>query len=276
MEWMGLEWVKVPGNGSVREEVLQIYNSLHEKQLKHIYEPEPGLFICESRKVVGRALDAGYEPESLLIEEGRESLLEGLRLPEGCVVYQASGDVMRELAGYRLTGGLLAAMRRRRLPELPMVCRGARRIAVLDDIENPTNVGAIFRSAAAMGMDAVLLTKGCSDPLYRRCARVSMGTVFQIPWTYADIPDLRRMRETGVLFVALALEDGADSIDAARIKAAEKAALVLGNEDCGISQEVRGICDMAAKIPMASGVDSLNVAAASAVAFWETGKGMSG
>ena len=252
---------------------LDIYTKISEVQLKRYYEPKPGLFIAESDKVIQRALSAGYEPVSFLVEESkadRVEMLMGTR--EMFPVYIAKEALLKDLLGYELTGGMLCTMRRKSSRSMEGVLAGAKRIVVLDTVTNPTNGGAIFRSAAALGMDAVLLTKGCSDPLYRRFARVSMGAVFQIPWTY--ISDQKEewvslLKEFGYTTVALALDEAAVSIEDARLKTRERIALILGNEGNGLSREIVEACDFCAKIPMANGVDSLNVAAASAVAFWE-------
>ena len=252
---------------------LDIYTKVSEVQLKRYYEPRPGVFIAESEKVIQRALLAGYEPVSFLVEESKAGHTEMLMAAgEELPVYTAKETTLKGLLGYELTGGMLCAMRRKESRSAEEILAGAKRIAVLDTVTNPTNGGAIFRSAAALGMDAVLLTKGCSDPLYRRFARVSMGTVFQIPWTYVGggAEDwISVLKKQGFTTVALALEEKAVSIEDERLKNAERTAVVLGNEGNGLSREVVEACDYCATIPMANGVDSLNVAAASAVAFWE-------
>ena len=257
---------------------LDVYARLSEGQLLHYYEPDPGLFIAESPKVIGRALDAGYEPVSLLMEpehvegEAREVVSRCGGIP----VYTAEARI---LTGFQLTRGVLCAMRRRRLPDAASLCAGARRVAVLENVMNPTNVGAIFRSAAALGMDAVLLTPGCSDPLYRRAARVSMGTVFQVPWTFFDQKEalwpekgMGALRELGFKTAAMALKRDSVSIDDPALLAEERLAVVLGTEGDGLAAETIADCDYTVMIPMAHGVDSLNVAAASAVAFWALGR----
>lgn len=255
---------------------LDIYARLSETQLAHIYEPQNGLFIAESPKVIERALDAGYEPVSLLAQ--REHVVgQAQHIIARCgdvPVYTADFDVLTRLTGFALTRGVLCAMRRRPLPPLSQVCAGARRVAVLEDVMNPTNVGAIFRSAAALNIDAVLLTSACSDPLYRRAVRVSMGTVFQVPWTVlgSSADYLAQLRELGFASVAMALSDDSVSIDDPRLAAEERLAIVLGTEGEGLAASTIAACDYTARIPMAHGVDSLNVAAASAVAFWELGK----
>lgn len=312
---------------------LDIYARMSENQLAHIYEPDIGLFIAESSNVIQRALNAGYEPVSILIEKKQldrwmqkesalksemESMSDQIDLPAGnngdpadvvlehimatcrdIPVYTAEYDELTKLTGFALTRGLLCAMRRRVLPSAEEVCRDARRIAVLENVMNPTNVGAIFRSAAALGMDAVLLTGGCSDPLYRRSARVSMGTVFQIPWTYiedltgdnvevvpqsksGEYPDnkldidrqdgIERLHAMGFKTASMALRNDTIDINDPRLKEVEKLAVILGTEGEGLKTSTIDASDFTIKIPMFHGVDSLNVAAASAVAFWELGK----
>lgn len=257
---------------------LDIYTHLNEPQLFHYHEPEQGLFIAESPNVILRALEAGYAPVSLLLEH-KCMAGAGAELIAGCPqipVYTAELAVLKKLTGFALTRGALCAFRRRPMPEAPVLCANSRRVAVLENITNPTNVGAIFRSAAALSVDAVLLSPNCCDPLYRRSARVSMGTVFQIPWTYLgnkteDWPGfgISLLKSSGFKTVALALCDKSVSIDDPRLKAEEKLAVLLGNEGDGLSPHTIAECDYTARIPMARGVDSLNVAAASAVAFWE-------
>ena len=256
---------------------LDIYARLNENQLFRYYEPEPGLFIAESPKVIERALNAGYEPISFLVEKKH---IEGeakdvLARCSGIPVYTAESDILTQLTGFQLTRGALCAMRRRALPSLTEICSGARRIAILEQVMNPTNIGAIFRSAAALNMDAVILTPGCSDPLYRRASRVSMGTVFQIPWTVADNwpqPVMSQLKQLGFKTAAMALSDNSVSIDDARLLSEEKLAIILGTEGDGLAETTIADCDYTVKIPMTHGVDSLNVAAASAVAFWQLGK----
>ena len=268
---------------------LSIYASSSETQLLHYYEPDLGIFIAESLRVIGRALDAGYEPMSLLVEPGVLEETEGnvfSRIGE-VPVYVAEANVLSQLAGYKLTGGALCAMRRKELPAVETVREGKKRIAVLEGVTNPTNVGAIFRSAAALGVEAILMTQDCSDPLYRRAARVSMGTVFQIPWGFLPkkrnenpAEDSKRkpeeyavnvelLKELGYTTVAMALTDRSVSIADEHLQQAEKLAILLGNENFGLTEATIAGCDYTAKIPMQHGVDSLNVAAASAVAFWE-------
>ena len=260
---------------------LDVYARLSENQLRTFYEPNGGLFVAESPKVIERALNAGYEPVSFLMEprhiegEARELLAKCPNIP----VYTAGLDVLTKLTGYPLTRGTLCAMRRPPLPPVEEILGKACRVAVLEDVVNPTNVGAIFRSAAALGMDAVLLTSACSDPLYRRAARVSMGTVFQIPWTFFDKkstewPDagLRCLHEFGFKTAAMALSDDSVSIDDPSLLAEEKLAVILGTEGNGLSVHTIASCDYTVRIPMSHEVASLNVAAASAVAFWQLGR----
>ena len=259
---------------------LDVYARTSEVQLLRYYEPEPGLFIAESPKVIERALNAGYEPLSFLVEHKdleaeAKRILE--RYPE-IPVYTAEYDVLVGMTGYALARGMLCAMKRRRLPSVEEICQNTSRIAILENVVNPTNIGAIFRSAAALHMDAVLLTSGCGDPLYRRAARVSMGTVFQIPWTYFDKKSswpeegMKSIQNLGFKTVAMALRDDSFSIDDPKLLAEEKLAIVLGTEGDGLASQTIADCDYTVKIPMSHGVDSLNVAAASAVAFWELGR----
>ena len=250
---------------------LDVYARLTEAQLLNRFEPAKGMFIAESTKVIMRALDAGCEPVSILVERSRmvgESL-DVINRCEGVPVYTADLDVLTQLTGYQLTRGLLCAMRRPKLPTVEQVLSNARRVAVLEDVQNPTNVGAIFRSAAALGMDAVLLTPACSNPLYRRSCRVSMGTVFQVPWTYMEENWIENLRSHGFKTAAMALSDDSVSIDDPILRREEKLAVVLGTEGDGLAAVTIEDCDYTVKIPMYHGVDSLNVAAASAVAFWE-------
>ncbi len=256
---------------------LDVYARLTEPQLRSP-RAAGGLFIAESAKVIGYALDAGCEPVSLLMERGQLSG-QGGRIACRCgevPVYVAGEERLASITGYALTRGILCAMRRPPLPEAEAVCAGARRIAVLDGITDTTNVGAVFRSAAALGADAVLLSPTCADPLTRRACRVSMGTVFQIPWTRlgrtaADWPEkgLARLRDMGFRTAALALSPEAVAVDDPRLAAEPKLALLLGTEGDGLAPETVALCDYTVRIPMARGVDSLNVAAAGAVAFWQ-------
>lgn len=279
---------------------LDIYARLSENDLLSRHKPEKGIFIAESPNVIERALNAGCEPVSILIEE-KELTKEASKIilrPEcqNIPVFTAPFEILSQLTGFQLTRGMLCAMKRPMLPSVEEICRNARRIAVLENVVNPTNVGAIFRSAAALNMDAVLLTAGCSNPLYRRSSRVSMGTVFQIPWTYIcpDIPKkspenliykttgttppswekdgINILHELGFKTVAMALTDNSVSIDNPDLQKEEKLAIILGTEGDGLAATTIADCDYTVKIPMSHGVDSLNVAAASAVAFWELGK----
>lgn len=270
---------------------LDVYARLSEAQLLHYYEPNGGLFIAESPKVIERALDAGCVPVSLLLEpkhitgEAAEIIARCGDIP----VYTAELNVLTQLTGFQLTRGVLCVMHRPALPSVEDVCARARRVAVLENVMNPTNIGAIFRSAAALNMDAVLLTPACSNPLYRRASRVSMGTVFQVPWTYINEDTLpaesvsaassiwphagmQLLHELGFKTVAMALCDDSVSINDPQLHSEEKLAIVLGTERDGLATSTIADCDYTVKIPMSHGVDSLNVAAASAVAFWELGK----
>ena len=261
---------------------LDVYARLSENQLLNRCEPEKGMFIVESPRVIERALDAGYRPISCLVEK-RHIEGEAKEIIRRCgeignvPVYTAEFDVLTQLTGFKLTRGMLCAMRRPPLPEVRQICEGSRRIAILENVVNPTNVGAIFRSAAALGIDAVLLTYDSSDPLYRRAVRVSMGTVFQIPWTFFEKdawPEkgIRLLRELGFRTAAMALRDDSVSIDNPQLLAEEKLAVILGAEGDGLAFSTIADCDYTVRIPMSRGVDSLNVAAASAVAFWELGR----
>ena len=264
---------------------LDVYARYTEAQLLNKDRPEDGLFIAESPKVIGRALDAGYIPISVLVEkkqmEENEETQEVLARFEntGTSIFTAEFAVLTQLTGFKLTRGMLCALKRRPLEDFRKLCEGKNRIAILEDVMNPTNVGAIFRSAAAMHMDAVLLTSGCSNPLYRRASRVSMGTVFQIPWTFIREKQedwiengIRRLHGLGFQTAALALSDDSVSIDDKRLREEKKLAIILGTEGDGLAEQTIAECDYTVKIPMTHGVDSLNVAAASAVAFWELGR----
>lgn len=260
---------------------LDVYARLTENQLLNRAEPQKGLFIAESPKVIERALDAGCAPVSLLLEkkhiagEARNVIVRCGDIP----VYTADFDVLTQLTGFQLTRGVLCAMRRPPLPDAVTVCSSAQRIAVLENVMNPTNIGAIFRSAAALNIDAILLTPSCSNPLYRRAIRVSMGTVFQIPWAFLGgdasdwpQPGIGFLHELGFKTAAMALCDDSVSIDDPRLVSEKKLAIVLGTEGDGLAAATIADCDYTVRIPMAHGVDSLNVAAASAVAFWELGR----
>ena len=270
---------------------LDVYARLNEAQLLHYSEPAPGLFIAESPKVITRAADAGYVPVSFL--SAPEMLFQAetaaltARFPDA-PVYTAEPAVLTRLTGFQLTRGLLCAMRRKELPTVEKICENARTVAVLENVVNPTNVGAIFRSAAALNVDAVLLTEGCSDPYYRRAARVSMGTVFQIPWTYlreqtgtgagngtdrhpASCSSVEQLRALGFRTAAMALEERSVRVDDPEVLREPRLAVFLGTEGDGLAPRTIASCDHTIMIPMSHGVDSLNVAAASAVAFWQLG-----
>ena len=250
---------------------LDVYARLTENQLLNRENPENAMFIGESPKVIERALDAGYEPVSILVErkhiegEAKQILARCGDIP----VYTADFEVLTQLTGFQLTRGMLCALRRKKLPAAAEICRDAKRVAVLENVMNPTNVGAIFRSAAALGMDAVLLTNGSSNPLYRRAIRVSMGTVFQVPWTF--IENVSELKELGFKTCAMALREDTLSIRDPRLQTEPKLAVVLGTEGDGLADSTISDCDYTVKIPMTHGVDSLNVAAASAVAFFQLG-----
>ena len=271
---------RIISGGRLQSEALSLYTAYNENQLQHIYEPAPGVFIAESPNVIQRAMQAGYEPLSFLAEESELPKAEALLAEAGDVpAFVLSAAEFRQLTGFPMTRGLLCALRRRPLPSVEAIVKDARRIVVLENVVNPTNVGAIFRSAAALGMDAVVLSSGCSDPLYRRAARVSMGTVFQIPWTIfpkkrgeQNGADMEMLRALGFQAAALALRDDSIGIEDPRLRETERLALVLGTEGEGLLPETIAACDYTVKIPMAHGVDSLNVAAASAVACFAVGK----
>ena len=257
---------------------LDVYARLTEAQLLNREEPTKGLFIAESPKVIERALDAGCEPVSLLMERKHidAQAKDVIRRCGDIPVYTSDLDILTKLTGFQLTRGVLCAMRRPQLKRVEEVVNGAKRIVILENVMNPINVGAIFRSAAALGMDAVLLTPGCSNPLYRRAARVSMGTVFQIPWTFigkemADWPEngMAQLHALGFKTAAMALRDDSVSIDDPKLLAEEKLAVILGSEGDGLTNDTIADCDYTVRIPMYHDVDSLNVAAASAVAFWQ-------
>ena len=253
------------------DSALDVYARLTENQLLNRENPENAMFIGESPKVIERALDAGYEPVSILVErkhiegEAKDIIARCGDVP----VYTADFEVLTQLTGFQLTRGMLCVLRRKKLPSAAEICKDAKRVAVLENVMNPTNVGAIFRSAAALGMDAVLLTNGSSNPLYRRAIRVSMGTVFQVPWTF--IENVGELKELGFKTCAMALREDTLSIRDPRLQAEPKLAVVLGTEGDGLADSTISNCDYTVKIPMTHGVDSLNVAAASAVAFFQLG-----
>lgn len=262
----------------LQTEGVRPYAHLTEAQLRNRLEPQSGLFIAESLKVIQVAIAAGVEPVSLLTEE--RHLDQALAVTQACradlPIYTASDGLLQQLTGYALTRGILCAMRRPRPSDAADICRQARRVAVVDSVVNATNVGVIFRGAAALGFDAVLLSPTCCDPLNRRSVRVSMGTVFQVPWailgqTDSEWPDssLQRLHEWGFVTAAMALRDQAVSVDDPRLQSAERLAVVLGSEGDGLPAEVIDRCDYTVCIPMQNGVDSLNVAAAAAIAFWQ-------
>lgn len=252
---------------------LDVYARLSEVQLLNREFPEKGMFIAESPKVIERALDAGYEPVSCLMEkrhiegEGKQILARIKDVPIFCAEF----DVLTQLTGFKLTRGMLCAMKRKPLLKVKEICKNKSRIVILDKVMNPTNVGAIIRSAAALGMDAVILTAGCSDPLYRRAVRVSMGTVFQIDWTFLNDDSLDEIKNLGFKTVAMALKDNSLSINDPVLMNENKLAIIMGTEGDGLSDKTISDCDFTVKIPMYHGVDSLNVAAASAVAFYQLG-----
>ena len=260
---------------------LDMYARLSEVDLRRFYEPEPGLFIAESPKVIERALNAGYEPVSFLVEQKD---LTGEAAPiishyTDTPIFTAEYNILVQLTGYALTRGMLCVMKRKTLPEAANIIADRKRIVILDDVVNPTNIGSIFRSAAALNMDGILLTPGCSDPLYRRASRVSMGTVFQIPWTRLKSENNKEnpslfslLKSHGFKTIAMAITNDSGSINHPALLAEEKLAIILGNEGDGLSIETIMACDYRVKIPMAHDVDSLNVAAASTIAFWELGK----
>lgn len=261
--------------------LLDIYARMTEPQLKMIYAPDEGIFVAESPMVIERALDAGYEPESVLTcrealtGHGKQVTDRIGKLYPDVPIYVGSDETLSRIRGYQLTRGVLCAMKRRDRMSAEDILKNSGRVVLLDDVENPSNVGAIIRSAAAMYMDGILLTKDCSDPLYRRAARVSVGTVFQIPWAYLDetLDCMELFKRYGFKTVAMALDERAVSVSDPGLALEEKLIIIMGNEGYGLSGEVIDACDYIVKIPMAPGIDSLNVAAASAVAFYVLGAG---
>lgn len=261
-----------------QDPALDIYARLTENQLVNRADPDNAMFIAESPNVIHRALDAGCEPVSMLLErkhiegQAKEIIARCGEIP----IYTAPLPVLTQLTGFPLTRGVLCAMKRPNLPQPREILQHARRVAVLENIMNPTNLGAIFRSAAALNMDAILLTPACTDALYRRAVRVSMGTVFQIPWTYLQEdwpePGMGLLRELGFKTAAMALREDTVSIDDPALLAEPRLAIILGTEGDGLAETTIATCDYTVKIPMSHGVDSLNVAAASAVAFWQLGR----
>lgn len=250
---------------------LDLYTSYSEVQLLHYYEPNPGLVIAESPNVIERALTAGYIPLSFLAEEKylREVPHPLFNIFPNTPIYTAGLDLLCHITGFPMTRGMLAILKRKELPDMNHICQTSRRIVVLENIVNPTNIGAIFRSAAALNADAVLLTKGCCDPLYKRSARVSMGSVFQIPWTYIENDYFSILKSHSFKTVAMALADRSLRIDDPKLRLEDKLAIFLGKESSGLSESTILNCDYTVKIPMSHGIDSLNVAAASAIAFWQ-------
>lgn len=264
----GVQWIEDPRDERVRD-----YFQLTDVALRRVLEPAEGLYLAESDKVIRRALAAGHRMRSLLLTPRWASELTGLVAPalaDGIPVYVGSAGVIEEMTGFHLHRGAIAAMHRPTMPSVESVVAGARRVAVLEDIVDHTNVGAAFRSAAALGVDAVLVTPRCADPLYRRSVRVSMGTVFQVPWTRIDPwpHGVEMLRGLGFTVAALALSEDAVSLEDLERRAPECLALVLGTEGDGLSRQTVDAADLVVRIPMGGGVDSLNVAAASAVAFW--------
>ena len=280
---MRFEFIKITEE---RDAELALYFSMNEAQLLHYYEPELGLFVVESPVVIERALAAGYEVKSfVMIDSLAEEMCDKFNTivrdnnnyqdnNDPIPVYVADYGTIAGMTGVNITRGVLALMKRRKLPTLEQLVKDYRRIAVFDDVENPTNVGAMFRSAAALGIDAVVLAGASSDPLYRRASRVSVGTVFQLPWTKLSKKDksidyIETLHQLGFKTVAMALNDNSIQIDDERLKSEEKLAIILGNEGVGLSDDVIAKSDYVAKIPMKNNVDSLNVAAASSIIFWE-------
>lgn len=264
----------MPGVGDLMfdKPELELFYGLKENQLFRINEPNPGIFIAESPYVIERALEAGYEPVSFLVEEEQlkdstKALLESQKVP----VHICKYEELKDLVGYHMSRGLLCAMKRKPNPDLEELLKGKRRIVVLENIMNPTNVGAIIRSAAALGVEALVLSKGCADPLQRRASRVSMGNVFNLPWGYmkTNLVDMEFLKESGFKRISMALTVDSVFLDKISLKKDEKVAVIMGTEGEGLSSETLLNSDLVVKIPMSNNVDSLNVAAASAVAFWE-------
>lgn len=258
---------------SLQEAGLEVFSTLTEAQLRMELEPEKGLFIAESPKVIRVALDAGWQPTALLCErkhiegDARDIVERVGEIP----IYTGSRELLAKLTGYTLTRGVLCAMRRKVMPSVAEVVKDARRVVVIEAVTDTTNIGAIFRSAAALGIDAVLLTRDTCDPLNRRAVRVSMGSVFLVPWTWLDAP-ITSLHEYGFRTAAMALSDNSISLDDARLKEEPRLAVIMGTEGDGLPQQTISEADYTVKIPMAHHVDSLNVAAAAAVAFWELRK----
>lgn len=258
---------------SLNDERVSLFTRYNEAQLLHFFEPNGGIFIAETPMVISRALQAGCEPLSYFVEESMLTNPDFTTLVDDynfdIDIYFAKLDVINKITGFNLNRGVLAVFKRPVSLSIDDIVKNASNVVVLEDVMNPTNIGAIFRSAAALGVDAILITKNASDPYYRRSARVSMGTVFQIPWAYADDTWIDALKKRGFCIVSMALEDDAISIDDAKLKHQEKLAIVLGTEATGIKRSTIDDSDYKVIIPMSNGVDSLNVAAASAVAIWE-------
>jgi len=256
--------------------MIDFFSDLNESQLLHYFEPEPGVFIAESPKVIERAFDKGYEPLALLAEEGhvKDEIMPLIdRMPQ-IPVYYKSKENMEQIKGYNLTRGALCAFRRKKTESIEELFCDASRIVVLDDVENPTNIGSIIRNAAAFGMDGLIITKGCSDPLYRRALRVSMGCALSIPFTYSEDDYIEKIAKLGFKTVAMALRNDTVDINDPQLENEDKLAIILGNEGNGLKDKILDKTDYTVKIPMSYGVDSLNVSAASAIAFWELRKGI--
>ena len=255
---------------SLEQSGVEVFGTLTEAQLRNRLEPSKGIFIAESPKVINVALNAGYEPLSLLCEQRHiDGDAAGIIARCGDIpVYTGERSLLAQLTGYVLTRGVLCAMRRRVLPSVEQVCKGAKRVVVIDGVTDTTNIGAIFRSAAALGIDAVLLTPTSCDPLNRRAVRVSMGSVFLVPWTWLEAP-VNSLNSLGFKTVAMALTDNSIPLDSPQLAAEPRLALVMGTEGDGLPHETIEQADYVVRIPMSHGVDSLNVAAASAVAFWQ-------
>ncbi len=252
---------------------VEVFSTLTEAQLRNRLEPSKGIFIAESPKVIQVALNAGYQPLALLCEE-RHITGDAANIIKQCgdiPIYTGNRELLASLTGYTLSRGVLCAMQRPQLPIVEKVCQGAQRIVVFDGVVDTTNIGAIFRSAAALGMDAVLLTPTSCDPLNRRAVRVSMGSVFLVPWTWLEAP-IPSLHDLGFRTAAMALSDNSISLDHPALKEEKKLALIMGTEGDGLSTQVIEEADYVVRIPMSNAVDSLNVAAASAVAFWELRK----
>lgn len=263
----------------INDSRLSIFTHTSETELAHYYEPKPGLFLAESLKVLERAIAGGYEPVTALVEKSKAAeVLALLSDYPDLNIFCAEFEVLTQITGYHMTGGVLCIMKRRILPSLDKICEGKTRIAILEDVVNPTNVGAIVRNAAALSIDAIIFSPGCADPLYKRAIRVSMGTIFQIPWTITDGKAeswqeeiMPRLKSMGFATVAMALKEDSVSISDEHIHNEKKLAILLGSEGNGLKDATLDKCDYTVMIPMSHGVDSLNVAAASALAFWELG-----